>query len=421
MVAYHGRKTSSPVEVPMQTRCWRVSRLVVSAIAAALIACHEDTPTAPDEVSDGPGPSLATATAAPAFVQVTQGITHTCGVTPDNLAYCWGDNFFGELGDGTTTGRLLPHAVAGGLRFRVVSAGSHFSCGLTTDDKAYCWGDNSSYALGDGGTESTRLKPVAVVGGRRYRQLRTGGHHVCAVTFGNVVYCWGDNGVGQLGAVTEGLQQSNVPLQVVTGGPVFVRVFPGGAHTCALTSGNVAYCWGDNSVGELGTGSHTSSMTPVRVSGTRTFNQMSAGLNHVCGVSAGKAYCWGANLEGALGDGTLTERTVPTAVAGGLTFKGVSASFDGACGITSTNRAYCWGRNVEGQVGDGTYGYNNRRLVPTKVVGGFTFTTLGGPAGGGHNCAITPDDRAYCWGGNFRGELGIGTTTKRSTRPVPVQ
>ena len=395
------------------TRLWR---LVAVVLAAALTACHNDAPTAPESSPRDAG-ALVSAT-PPAFVQVTQGISHSCGVTVDDRAYCWGDNSSGQLGDGTMTGRLVPHLVAGGLRFRFVSAGFFFTCGLTTEDKAYCWGENHEGNLGDG-TEASRLKPVSVAGSRRYRQLRAGNHHVCAVTLGDVAFCWGSNFLGQLGAVTVGSQSSSIPLKVITGGPVFHRVIPGGAHTCALTADGAAYCWGDNSVGQLGNGSHTSTAMPMRVSGTRTFTQMSAGLLHTCGVSAGVAYCWGGNTYGGLGDGTQTERTEPTAVAGGLTFKGVSASFDYSCGITSSNRAYCWGRNAEGQLGDGTFGFRNFRLVPTKVLGGFSFRALGGTAASGHTCAVTPDDRAYCWGGNTHGELGNGTR-KQSARPVPV-
>ena len=391
----------------------RLRQSLVPILMAGVVACGGDPSTAPGA---GQEPSLAAATGPLAFVQVTQGITHSCGVTADNRAYCWGDNFFGELGDGTTTQRLVPRAVAGGLRFRLVSAGNHFTCGLTTEDRAYCWGDNLYYALGDGTAQQKRLAPVAVAGNRRYRQLRAGTQHACAVTLGDVTFCWGNNGSGQLGAVTPGFLQSNVPLKVVTGGPVFRRVVPGGSFTCALTRDGVAYCWGDNSLGQLGNGSHTPTMTPARVSGTRTFSQLSAGLVHACGVAGGKAFCWGS---GGVGDGTGLERAVPTAVAGGLTFKGVSASFNFTCGITGADRAYCWGSNAYGQLGDGTFGPRKYSLVPAKVLGGHAFTAIGGMASTGHTCAVTPDNRAYCWGDNSRGQLGIGTLV-RSARPAPV-
>jgi len=263
------------------------------------------------------------------------------------------------------------------------------------------------------------LVPKAVAGNRRYRQLKAGGRHVCAVTLAEVTFCWGENGSGQLGVVLQGFQQSNVPIKVQTGGLVFRRVFAGGGHTCALTPEGAAYCWGNNRSGQLGTGTHDTTVTPVPVSGSRTWSQLSTGLIHTCGVSAGKAYCWGSNSAGGLGDGTQTERTVPTPVAGGLTFKGVSASFEFSCGITSTNRAYCWGYNSVGQLGDGTFGYRNFRVLPTKVLGGLSFSAVGGMESTGHTCAVTPDNRAYCWGDNSRGQLGNGTLAK-SARPVAV-
>lgn len=396
-------------------RFTRVSRLIAIAGATALAACHDEPPTGPDGIASEPAGSLASAVSVPDFVHVTNGLIHTCGLTPDNRVFCWGYNLYGQLGDGTKTDRHLPRLVAGGLHFKAVSAGAFLTCGIGLDDKAYCWGDNRHGAVGDGTSQATRLKPTAVAGGRRFRQLRAGGDHVCAVTFDDVVFCWGNNSVDELGAPTPTTDHSTVPLKVVTGGLVFHRVIPGGAHTCALTAANVAYCWGDNSHGQLGNSVHFHTMTPTRVSGTRTFNQMAAGQNHTCGVSGGKAYCWGTNFSGELGDGTTTERDVPTLVVGGLTFKATNA----LCGITTSNQAYCWGYNSDGQVGDGTFGYRNYRTVPKKVAGGFTFVELSGSATTVHNCAITPEHRAYCWGNNSFGELGIGTT-KDSPKPVPV-
>jgi len=134
-------------------------------------------------------------------------------------------------------------------------------------------------------------------------------------------------------------------------------------------------------------------------------------------VADGKAYCWGANQEGELGDGTRINRTRPKAVTGGLTFKGVSASNQFSCGITSDDLAYCWGLNGVGQLGLGTTGGSH--LVPTGVVGGHSFSAFGGMISSGHACAVTPDQRAFCWGGNSSGQLGDGTLTNR-TRPVAV-
>jgi alpha-tubulin suppressor-like RCC1 family protein len=133
------------------------------------------------------------------FHEVDAGTLHTCGLTPGNRAYCWGDNEFGLLGDGTTTNRLTPVAVAGGLQFLQVSTGENFhTCGVATGNRAYCWGTNFTGQLGDG-TTTRRLTPVAVAGRLRFREVSAGPNHTCGVATGNVAYCWGLNDFGQLG------------------------------------------------------------------------------------------------------------------------------------------------------------------------------------------------------------------------------
>ncbi len=391
-------------------------RLGFCALLLAGVGCREEggPPTAPE--ADPLAPA-ATATASLTFVQVAQGSTHSCGVTADSRAYCWGSNSLGELGNGTQDPSLTPSPVAGGHQFQSVSAGSAFSCGLTTDGAAYCWGANFDGTLGSGSAADLSLTPVTVAGDRRYRQLRAGAAHVCAVTLGEVSFCWGNNLFRQLGATLTAPARSSVPLRVQTGHRIFRRLIPGGTHTCGLTADGVAYCWGNNSSGQLGTGTTGQSMPLALVRGGHHFSQLSAGQDHTCGVADGKAYCWGANDEGELGDGTRSNRTRPRAVTGGLTFKGVSASNQFSCGITASNLAYCWGLNSVGQLGNGAMG--SSRPDPVRVLGGHSFTTLGGMTSSLHACAVTPDQRAYCWGRNTSGQLGDGTTTNR-TRPVAV-
>jgi alpha-tubulin suppressor-like RCC1 family protein len=135
------------------------------------------------------------------FRQITVGRV-SCGLTPQGAAYCWGDNYGGSVGDGTTEDRLVPTAVAGGLQFRQLSAGiGGGTCGLTVSGAAYCWGPNTHGQVGDGTISLSRvLLPRAVVGGLTFRQLSAdGSNHTCALTQPGVAYCWGSNVGGQLG------------------------------------------------------------------------------------------------------------------------------------------------------------------------------------------------------------------------------
>jgi alpha-tubulin suppressor-like RCC1 family protein len=252
-------------------RSIRFASVLSAALTVAIAGCSEDaeSPTEPRLQ-----PALATtATQALVFRQVSAGHFHTCGVTSDNRAYCWGANFSGQLGDGTNTQRLRPMAVAGGLNFRQVLAGARdrygtsHSCGVTTSYQGYCWGGNDEGQLGDG-TTTQRLKPRAVAGGLQFSGLIPGGDHTCAVTTASVAHCWGYDYYGQLG---DGSPVGNAaptrlsPFAVV-GELALKAVTPGGTHTCALTTGNLAYCWGANA-GQLGDGTTDWTSTPVPVAG----------------------------------------------------------------------------------------------------------------------------------------------------------
>ena len=190
------------------------------------------------------------------YVQISAGGSHTCALTARGIAYCWGDNNYGQLGDGTTIDSNAngPQAVIGGLKFASIAVGDEHTCGLTTRGAAYCWGDNGYGKLGDGtGLDSEANGPQAVIGGYRFVSLTAGEHHICALTARGTAYCWGRNTDGQLGDGTTIHSGANGP-QMVVGGHRFASITGGEDHTCALTTRGAAYCWGYNDSGRLGDG-----------------------------------------------------------------------------------------------------------------------------------------------------------------------
>jgi alpha-tubulin suppressor-like RCC1 family protein len=303
------------------------------------------------------------------FTQVSTGWYHTCGVTPDHRAYCWGSNQFGALGDGTTTDHSTPVAVAGGRQFRQVAVGTDFTCGVGyPDNRGYCWGDNTYGQLGNGLTSaSPSLTPTAVVGGVYFKQVNAGDVHTCGIsTTTNRAYCWGWNANGRLGDSTTVTRPR--PTRVAAGTRQFRQIDAGYAHTCAVTTTDRAFCWGYGQAGQLGIGKTIVSYWPRAVTGGLSFRRVTTGRDHTCGETTGsRAYCWGYNNRGQLGDGTTTTRLTPAPVTGGLFFAQVTAGWSHTCGKTSANVAYCWGDNALGALGDGTS--QNYRTKPTPVAG----------------------------------------------------
>ena len=259
--------------------------------------------------------SPAAVTGGLAFAAVNASSSHTCGVTTAGAAYCWGANSYGQLGDGTTTPRTRPTAVLGGLTFASVATGYAHTCGVTTGGAVYCWGYNGAGELGDG-TKIDRVIPAAVASGLTFGSLSAGSFHTCAVTTGGAAYCWGQNVSGELG---DGTAIGRTSPVAVLGGLTLAAVSTGSAHNCGVTPDGIVYCWGRNGEGELGDGTTTDRSRP-----TLATSLVTAGLNvamlrtgafHTCVVTTGSAaYCWGKNAYGQLGDGTTTNRLVPVRI-----------------------------------------------------------------------------------------------------------
>jgi len=237
-----------------------------------------------------------------------------------------------------------------------------------------------------------------------FAQVSGGWDRSCGVTTDHRAYCWGNNSQGQLGDNTT---INRVKPVAVAGGLSFLQVSAGFAASCGVTTDHRAYCWGANERGELGDGTTTQRLKPVAVAGGHLFRQVESNFQHSCGVTYpdNKAYCWGENTDGRLGDGTLTNRSKPAAVAGGLLFRQITAGYRHTCGVATDNRAYCWGLNSSGQLGDSTETY--RRLKPRRVAAG-THRFLQVDAGAVSTCAVTTDNRALCWGDGRMGQIGNG-------------
>lgn len=341
---------------------------------------------------------------------VAVGGLHACALAGAGAAYCWGSNTLGQLGNGTiANGTWTPSAVAGGLRFSAIAAGGEgHTCAMTSSGAAYCWGGDYYGALGNGssGGSSNSPIPVAVLGDLSFSSLALGpGAHSCGLIGSGAAYCWGANYYGGLG---DGSQADKSTPVAVSGGLTYTSLAPGGQHTCALTIAGEAFCWGLNGFGQLATASSalescmvngfpavcSTRPLPVSTPGGLPFVALASGESHTCALaSSGAAYCWGRNLSGQLGDGSTTNRSVPVAVSGSARFTRIGGGSHHTCGITGSGAAYCWGSNSYGQLGDGS---TTNSPVPVAVAGGLTFKSIDG--GIFVTCGLATADVVYCWG-----------------------
>jgi alpha-tubulin suppressor-like RCC1 family protein len=291
------------------------------------------------------------------FRQVEAGIQQSCGVTTDDRLFCWGRDYSRRVGVGAGSYMVsVPVQVGAGTAFRSVTLGPEQICAVSTGDQAYCWGRNSSGELGIAGNAFEAAAPTPVAGGIAFRSLSAGSGYTCGLTPAGRAYCWGANASGQLG--TGDAAGTRVPAPVA-GDLAFRSLAAGVAHTCAVATDGRAWCWGSNLLGELGTGEYQQGSTPARVpvavKSDARFASVAAGSRHACALAEdGSAWCWGDNTEGQLGTGTAAGSAAPVRVAGGHTFRSLSARDARTCGTTAGDRLLCWGE---------------RTLAPTPVAG----------------------------------------------------
>ncbi|MEW6684219.1 MAG: HYR domain-containing protein, partial [Nitrospirota bacterium] len=298
---------------------------------------------------------------------IAAGYNHTCALLADGTVHCWGDNTYGKLGDGTNAPfSTVPVSVSGMSTATTIAAGVAHTCALLADGTVHCWGDNTYGELGDGMNTPLSNVPVSVSGISTATAIATGAFHTCALLADGTVHCWGDNTYGELG---DGMNTplSNVPVSV-SGISTATAIAAGYDHTCALLADGTVHCWGRNGDGQLGDGTNAPfSTVPVSVSGISTATAIAAGDLHTCALTSdGTVECWGQNFYGQLGDGTNAPSAVPVSVSGISTATAIATGQLHTCALLADGTVTCWGYNGSGRLGDGTNAPSN---TPVSVSG----------------------------------------------------
>jgi len=348
---------------------------------------------------------------------VSSGVYSTCALLSTGVVKCWGQNSNGQLGDGTTTQRNAPVTVLGlTTDVNVVETGYWQACVLLSSGAVKCWGQNTYGQLGDGTTTNSSTPVNVSTLSSGVRAISAGLLFNCALLNTGAAKCWGQNTSGQLGDGSATQRNSPVDVSGLSSGVAAIE--SGYYHACALLNTGAVKCWGQNGYGQLGDASTTQRNSPVDVSGLSSgVIAISAGYYHTCALlNTGAVKCWGLNTYGELGDGTTTTSSTPVNVS--TLSSGVSAISAGGyqtCALLSTGAVKCWGQNTYGQLGDGS---TTQRTSPVDV-SGLTSGVTTISAGYLHSCAVLSTGVIKCWGANSSGQLGDASTTQR-TSPVDV-
>lgn len=409
--------TAIHTTVPPRHARWVMTLLAVSALALPSVASADQAGSATRSLQAG---------------ALDAGVHHTCAVTDEGAAYCWGSDSDGQLGNGAPTESVPSRSrvnLPAGRRAVAVAAGGSHTCALLDDASVWCWGNGYFGQRGDGTTETVAPDPVRVTlpAAARVRSISAGGSHTCAVLADGTVWCWGIDASGELGDGAP-FQNRSTPVRVALGaGQRAVAVSAGSSHTCAILTDGSAWCWGANGSGQLGDGDFLGGYGPVPVvlpPATRVV-AIAAGVFITCATfDTGASACWGDDSQGAVGNGPpLTITRVPADI--GRPAAVAIAAAGHAC-LAAPYATLCWGDDFHGQLGNGpdltadeaapgpVLGIPSDRSVVALTAAGYGT----GVTHGGHTCAAYDDGSVVCWGDDRFGQLGNGPDVTGSvTRP----
>ena len=338
-------------------------------------------------------------------IQINAGKHSTCAVLAGGKSYCWGDNTYGQSGNGTTISSSSPLEVsAPTLHFSSVSQSLTHACALDISGEAYCWGDNQHGQLGDlTSVQRTRPTPTSAIRSG-VQQIVVGLGHTCALSNDHEIFCWGANNAGQLATSTP--SSSVLPLPITLPGSQPTKLASGSNHICALTMIGDVMCWGGNYSGQIDASDPAQTIHAPQIRsglGPNVVDINANGSNHTCAVLAnGSLQCWGENQYGQLGNGNVNATAdVVTIESDGAPYVQVSPGAQHTCAIRSDGSVWCWGDNQTGR-----FHTSEQQLIQTPIRIEGLSPAVAISSGINHTCALDANGLMLCWGSNVRGQLG---------------
>ena len=348
---------------------------------------------------------------SPGFTAISSGYTHTCALTRNGEAWCWGDGRKGALGDGSDSVHRFPQRVDARLRFAEIGAGRDFTCARTARGAVYCWGAERTVP----GWPNAATTPLLVSTPIVAASISVGRRHACVLDAAGRAACWGFNVDAETGVGTAGIEAPTILSPTpVAGDHTFRMLSAGSGFTCGVDSNNAVLCWGSNVDGAVGDGAKDRcgdiapvpcSLTPVAIPINARVTGVSAGSSHACAVTEeGTVLCWGSNALGQFGfhDPKATIVRLPKVIEfdRGALMRSVQAGGIHSCGVSDRGQLYCWGADSKSLTNLAHWAHE---LGPRLVAGGARFNAVS--VGQAHYCVLD-GSRAKCWGETMLGALG---------------
>jgi alpha-tubulin suppressor-like RCC1 family protein len=346
-------------------------------------------------------------------VRQVEGLMSKIALLSDGTVRTWGSGSFGQLGNGTQPQTSSAPVPVSGLADVIAIEGEEITnYALLSDGTVRAWGDNYVGQLGNGSTTTSSV-PVQVSGLTGVKALSSEGGTAFALLNDGTVRAWGDNRYGQLGNGTT--TNSNVPVQVSGLTGVTAIENRGGDSIYALLADGTVRAWGNNDIGQLGNGSTVDSYVPVQVSGLSNVKALSSNYGSAfASLNDGTVRAWGYNALGQLGNGSTVNSSVPVQVTGLTSVAALYSDYYSTYALLTDGTARSWGYNASGQLGNGN---TTNSSIPVSITGLSGVKALGTNFNNGY--ALLTDGTVRAWGDNYSGQLGNGTTTD-STTPVVV-
>lgn len=368
--------------------------------------------------ADRPGPRCGTRSSGPCeapggtrFTRISAGYSHTCALSGDGTAWCWGDGRKGALGDGSDRVERFPQRVDTPLRFVEIGAGGDFTCARTAEGAVYCWGAERTVP----GWPNAARTPARVSTTLAAASISVGRRHACLLDPAGRAACWGFNVDAETGVGTAGIEAPTILSPTpVAGNHTFRMLSAGSGFTCGIDLNSAVMCWGSNIDGAVGDGAQDRcgdiaavpcALTPVAVAINAKVTGVSAGSSHTCVVTEqGTVFCWGSNALGQFGfhdpRAAIVRSPRSIELEPGVRIRSIHAGGIHSCAVSDRGQLYCWGADSKSLT---NLAHWSHELRPRLVAGGARFNAIS--VGQVHYCVLD-GSRAKCWGETVLGALG---------------